>query len=26
MSKKDERMVETNQAVNNIKMLKLYSW
>ena len=26
MDRKDERMVETNQALNNIKMLKLYSW
>ena len=26
MSKKDDRMNETTQAINNIKMLKLYSW
>jgi ATP-binding cassette subfamily C (CFTR/MRP) protein 1 len=26
MTRKDERMVETNQSLNNIKMLKLYSW
>lgn len=26
MEKKDERMVETNESLNNIKMLKLYSW
>lgn len=26
MEKKDERMVETNESLNNMKMLKLYSW
>ena len=26
MERKDERMTETNEALNNIKMLKLYSW
>jgi ABC-type multidrug transport system fused ATPase/permease subunit len=26
MERKDDRMTETNEALNNIKMLKLYSW
>lgn len=26
MKKKDERMKATTEALNNIKMLKLYSW
>lgn len=26
MENKDERMSETNESLNNIKMLKLYSW
>lgn len=26
MEKKDARMSETNESLNNIKMLKLYSW
>ena len=26
MKAKDERMTETNQALNNVKMLKLYAW
>ena len=26
MAKKDTRMNETNEAIQNIKMLKLYSW
>jgi len=26
MERKDQRMNETNESINNIKMLKLYSW
>lgn len=26
MKAKDERMTETNQGLNNVKMLKLYAW
>ena len=26
MERKDQRMSETNESLNNIKILKLYSW
>jgi len=26
MDRKDERMNATNEAINHIKMLKMYSW
>ena len=26
LERKDARMTETNESLNNIKMLKLYSW